>query len=168
MQEILVIICIINDIEGCNVAIGDIPGAFIQTDMVHRDCTVCVRICGVFADLLVKIYPSKFVEKVILEGGQKVIYVVLKKALYGALIVILLFWRDLSGALRSWGFEPNPCDICVMNKTVGGKQCTICWNVDDIKISHVRPKLVDEVLFQLTTKYGTISSLTVNQGHDHN
>ena len=96
------------------------------------------------------------------------IYVFLKKAPYGALIVILLFWQDLSGALRSWGFEPNPYDICIMNETVGGKQCTIYWNLDDIKISHVRPKAVDEVLYQLTTKYVKMSPLTVSQGRVHN
>ena len=33
-----------------------------------------------------------------------------------------------------------------MNKTVYGKQCTICWHMDDIKILYVIPKVVDEVL----------------------
>ena len=79
--------------------ISAIPDSFIQTDMVHGNHTVLIRIFGVLADLLVKIDPSKFADKFVLGGGYKVIYAVLKKALYGALIAILLFWRDLPGVL---------------------------------------------------------------------
>ena len=74
------------------------------------------------------------------------IYAVLKKSLYGVLIASLLFCWDLPGLLGSWGFDTNPYDSCVMNKTVYGKQCTICWHMDDIKILYVIPKVVDEVL----------------------
>ena len=72
--------------------------------MVRRHRIVCVRLCGVLADVLVKIDPERFADKVVLEGGQKVIYAYLKEALYSALIVSLLFCWDLSGALGSWGF----------------------------------------------------------------
>ena len=47
-------------------AVSDIPGAFLQTYMVHRDRIECVRLCGIIADLLVKIDPVKFAEKVVL------------------------------------------------------------------------------------------------------
>ena len=77
--------------EERDVASTDIQGAFYQRDMVHGDCAVCVRICGVLAYLLVKIDPSKFVDKVVPESGLKVIYTVLKKALYSALIASLIF-----------------------------------------------------------------------------
>ena len=93
--------------------------------MVRRHRIVCVRLCGVLADVLVKIDPETFADKVVLEGGQKVIYVTLNWALDGALISILTLWRDLSGALGYWGFEPNLYGSCVMNKTMGGKQCSI-------------------------------------------
>ena len=84
------------------------------------------------------------------------IYVDLKKYLYGDLIASLLFWRDLSGALVSWGFNPNPYDSCVINKTMDGKHCTIFWNVDDLNISHMISKVVYRVLPQLTAKYGKV------------
>ena len=93
--------------------------------MVRRHRIVCVRLCGVLADVLVKIDPERFADKVVLEGGQKVICVALNRALYGALISILTLWRDLSGALGYWGFEPNLYGSCVMNKTMDGKQCSI-------------------------------------------
>ena len=57
MKEILMVTCIINVMEVGDVAVTDIPGAFLQTDMVHGDRIVCVRLCGVLADLLVKNDP---------------------------------------------------------------------------------------------------------------
>ena len=57
MKEILMVTCIINVMEVGDVAVTDIPGAFLQTDMVHGDGIVCVRLCGVLADLLVKNDP---------------------------------------------------------------------------------------------------------------
>ena len=76
MQESLMVTCIIDEIEGREVAIADITNTFLQTDMVHSNLTVRVRLFGVFADLLARIDPSKFADKVVLEGGHKVIYAV--------------------------------------------------------------------------------------------
>ena len=121
MQERLRVTFIIDAMEGRDVDIVNIPDAFLQTDMVHGNSIVRVRLCGVLADILVNIDPLKFGDKAILEGRHKVIYADLNKALYVALIASLLFWRDLSGALGSWGFEPDLYDNCVMNKTVDGK-----------------------------------------------
>ena len=59
--------------EGIDVSIVYIHGTFLQTDMVHGDHTVRVRLCGALEDLLVKNDPEKFADKVLLEGGQKVI-----------------------------------------------------------------------------------------------
>jgi len=72
------------------------------------------------------------------ENGKPVLYVHLLKALYGTLQAALLFWENRSGFLiEELGFEANPYDSCVVNKTVNGKQCTAMWHVDDIKILHV-------------------------------
>ena len=54
--------CIINAMEGCDMAIADIPSGFLHTVMVLGDRTVCIRLCGVLADLLVKIYLDCFAE----------------------------------------------------------------------------------------------------------
>ena len=108
IQENLMVTCIIDAMEVRNVAVAIIPSDFIHTYIVHRDLIVHVRLCGVLTYLLVNIKLKKFAEKVVLKGEQKVIYAAFKKALYGALIDSLLFWRDLSGALGSWGFDPNP------------------------------------------------------------
>ena len=95
------------------------------------------------------------------------IYKSLKQTLYSALIANLLFWRDLSGALRYWGFNTNPHEISVVKKTFDGKQCTICWHMHDLKISNVILKVVYGVLSQLTTEYRKVSPLSVRQVRVH-
>jgi hypothetical protein len=47
---------------------------------------------------------------------------------------------------------------------IDGKQCTALWHVDDIKISHEDPKVVDSVLRLLGTRYGKEAPLTVTRG----
>ena len=60
--------CIIDAMEGRKVAVANISGSFIHTDMVHGYLIVCVRLCGVLVDFLVKLYPEKFAYKFVLEG----------------------------------------------------------------------------------------------------
>ena len=50
--------------------------------------------------------------------GTPIIYVRLKKALYGLLRSGLLFYRNLRGELEEYVFEVNPYDPCVANKMV--------------------------------------------------
>ena len=66
------------------------------------------------------------------------------KALYGMLIASLLYYKMFVRDIKSIGFELNPYDPCVANRTVNGKQHTITFHVDDIKSSHVDPKVNDE------------------------
>ena len=63
------------------------------------------------------------------------------------------------------GFQIDKYDRCVANKTIDGKQCTICWYVDDTKISHVNPKVVDEVIGLIEKRFG---KMTVTRGKLHN
>jgi hypothetical protein len=168
--EALILTCVIDAIEKRDVATCDIPGAFMQSDMKGK---VVMKLEGVMAEVIKKIDPklySKYIEK---ENGKEVIYVILKKALYGTLQAALLFWQNLSTQLKKWGFEINPYDFCVANKTINGKQCTIVWHVDDLKISHVDPKVVTTILNLLDAKYGQEivggkrAPLTITRGRIH-
>ena len=47
---------------------------------------------------------------------------------------------------------------------IEGKQCTICWYVDDNKISHKDQKVVDKIIKQIETKFGKMSS---TRGNEH-
>ena len=88
------------------------------------------------------------------------LYVKLKKAIYGTLQVASLLWKLLSNTLKEWGFKLNEYDQSVANKTINGKQCTIIWHVDDLKISHVDKKVVEYIIKQLNEKFGKESPLT--------
>ena len=88
----------------------------------------------------------------------------LKKALYRTLQATLLFWRLLSDTLIEWGFKLNDYDKCVANKSINGKQYTIIWHIDDLKISHVEKKVVDHVIDKLNRKFGEYSPLSTSTG----
>jgi hypothetical protein len=156
--------CIIDAKEGWDVATADIPGAFMQTNL---DKTVHMRLDGAMAELLVKIDPKLYRKYLVQAGKKKVIYVELQKALYGTLDASLLFWRKLSKTLEDWGYERNPYDWCVMNKTVNGKQCTVLWHVDDLKMSHVDPKVIDELIADIDQEYGKEAPITKTRGKVH-
>ena len=78
-------------------ATTDIPGAFMQTDV---NDTVYVRLSGSLATLLTKVDKKKYEKFVVEEGGKPVIYVRLKKSLYGTLNESLLLWKDLTAELK--------------------------------------------------------------------
>jgi hypothetical protein len=141
--EALILLCLINAIEGRDVATCDIPGAFMHSDIEGK---VIMKLEGVMAEVLQKINPSKYEKHTTYKHGKPVIYVKLNKALYGTLQAALLFWQNLSSQLQEWGFELNPYDFCGAKKTINGKQCTIIWHVDDLKISHVDLKAVTAIL----------------------
>jgi hypothetical protein len=149
--EALILSCLIDAIEKRHVATCDIPGAFMQLDM---EGDVCMKLEGVMAEVITKIDPTKYKKHTTLERGKPVVYVKLKKALYGTLQAALLFWQNLSTQLEEWGFVINPYDFCVANKMIDGEQCTIVWHVDDLKISHVSTKAVGTILGMLDARYG--------------
>lgn len=65
------------------------------------------------------------------------LYVVLKKALYGCVQSSSKLWSDkLCSVLTENGFTVNPYDPCVCNKTEDdGYQVTVCFHVDDLLTS---------------------------------
>ena len=87
---------------------------------------------------MVETSPETYKDYVVYENGTPVLYLVLVKALYGLLESSLLFYKKLVKDLEEIGFEINPYDPCVANKMVDGKQLTITWHVDDLKVSHVK------------------------------
>jgi hypothetical protein len=72
------------------------------------------------ANLVVHLSPETYTPFRIQERGRNVLYMQLKKALYGTLRAALLFWKRLTEVLKGWGFEINPYDCCVANKIIEG------------------------------------------------
>jgi hypothetical protein len=151
--------------EKRHVATCDIPGAFMHADM---DELIHMQIEGPMAKLLINIDPKLYEPYLIIERGKPVIYVKLVKALYGTLQASLLFWRNLSSYLQELGFVLNPYDECVANKMIEGKQCTIVWHVDDLKISHEDEAVTQSMVELLQKKYGSDDApVTVTYGKVH-
>jgi hypothetical protein len=160
-SEALFLTALIDAHEKREVYTVDIPGVFMHSDM---DELVHMKLKGAMAELLVRVNPEKYSKYVGKDRkGKDVIYVVLAKALYGTVQAALLFWKNLSTFLiDKLGFVVNKYDGCVVNKTINGKQCTIVWHVDNLNMSHVNVKVLEEIVDQLSEKYGKEAPLTVN------
>jgi hypothetical protein len=52
------------------------------------------------------------------------------------LVSAMLFYKKLVKDLQACGFELNPYDPCVANKTVDGTQMIVSWHVDDLYVIH--------------------------------
>jgi hypothetical protein len=163
----LMLTCMIDAKEERDVATLDIGGAFLQAKYPENEKDVHVILEGRMAELLAKISPETYEEYVHHRRGQAYIYCKINVALYGTLKAALLFWKKLSKSLEARGFVINEYDWCVANKMINGTQCTIVWHVDDLKLSHIDPKVVDEIIASLQGEYGKISKMTVRRGKIH-
>jgi len=160
--EAMMLSCAIDAKEGRYVAVTDIPGAFLHADMDHD---IHMLLKGTIAELIVKLEPKLYRKYIWRNKNDKpMLNVKLRKALYGTLQAALLFWRLLSNTLKEWGFTINEYNHCVANKTINGRQCTIIWHVDDLKISHVNKKVVEDIIGLLNKKIGKESPLTTTRG----
>ena len=151
---------IIDAIEGRDKAVTDIKGAYLNAPMKDE---VLMKITGPEVELFCEIEPS-LREFVTVERGRNTLYVQLDKALYGCVQSALLWYELYSSTLQDIGFEINPYDLCVANAMIDGSQCTICWYVDDNKISHVKPAVIDEVISKIENKFGKMSQ---TRGDEH-
>jgi hypothetical protein len=123
----------------------DVPNAFIQTKVHDEKRRVIIRIRGMLVDILVKVAPEVYKPYVTNDKkGNKQILVECLNALYGTMVASLLYYEKFCNSLKKEAFKMNPYDACVWNKDIDGKQCTICFHVDDCKISHVSDKVIDK------------------------
>ena len=98
------------------------------------------------------------------EKGKKTLYVILDRALYGCVQSALLWYELYSTTLQDMGFELNPYDMCVANAMIDGSQCTVCWYVDDNKISHKELTVVKDIISKIEDKFG---KMEVTYGDEH-
>ena len=141
--ESLFLSCMIDAKENRKVMTCDIPGAFMQPNI---DEQLFPKFDGDLVEILVQVEPT-YQPYITYEGRQPVIYTELDKALYGTLQAALRFWQKLSIFLtEKHGFMQNEYDWCVVNKMMSGRQCTVAWYVDDIKISHENQRMLEDML----------------------
>jgi hypothetical protein len=146
--------------EGRDVATADVAGAYLNADM---NDFVILKMTGSDLDILCQVNPeyNNFVE---IENGKKVLYLRVLKALYGMVKSALLWYKLFTETLYDIGFRLNPYDACVANSIINQKQATICWYVDDNKISHVEPTVVTDIVDRIEKEFG---KMTVTRGKRH-
>jgi hypothetical protein len=95
-----------------------------------------------------------------------------QNAIYGTMVASLQYYKKFTKSLIEQGFTLNPYDPCVANKTVEGSQLTICFHVDDCKLSHRSPKSVDDIMDWLRQNYESVfedgsGKMKVSRGKIH-
>jgi hypothetical protein len=151
--------------ERRDVGCYDIPGAFLHADS-DEDVTMILK--GRLAELMVQVAPNLYQKYVTVDRkNTPILYVKIQKALYGLLRSALLFYKKLVGDLEGNGFVLNPYDPCVANKVINGAQMTVCWHVDDLKVSHVDPSEVAKFGQWLSDTYGIAVAEHRGKVHDY-
>jgi hypothetical protein len=145
--------------EGRHVTIFDILGAYMHTE---TDEDIIMVLEGRLAELMVKVAPNIYQKYITTNSkGKALLYMKMQKALYGLLRSALLFYKKLVKDLEDYGIEINPYDPCVANMMIHGKQMTVTWHVDDLKVSHVDAFELTKFASYLSSIYG---GLAVHRG----
>jgi hypothetical protein len=158
--ESLILTLMIDSYEGRDIATADVAGAFLKGDMPDF---VLIKLVNEEVDIMCDVDPVNK-QYITYEGPKRVLYMQLNKALYGCMKSAIIWYETFCGTLKDLGFKLNPYDPCVANKLVNGKQLTIAWFVDDNKISHVDPKVVDWLIAEIEKKH---EKMTVCRGKEH-
>ncbi len=123
--------------ENHDVAIVDIPNAFIQTVMEDGEDKVVMRIRGHMVNVLVKVAPRVYGPYVSTnKQGRKQLLVKCLNTIYRRMVASLLYYCKFTRSLKNQGYVINPYNPCMWNKKIKKKQITICFHVDNCKVSH--------------------------------
>ncbi len=99
--------------------------------------------------------------------GDKQLLVECKNAIYGTMVAASPYYRKFAESLEMNEFIMNPYDPCVWNKIINGKQCTICFHVDDCKIFHGSVEVLDNILAWLREEYENVFTDGSGQNEVH-
>jgi hypothetical protein len=132
-----------------------------------------IKIQGIIVDILVQIAPDahkSYVSKD--KNGMKQLLVQCQNALHGTMVASILYYRKIFKNLTDIDFVINPYDLCVANKKIEGNQMTICFHVDECKLSHRKTKVMEIMIEYLRQEYESIledgsGAMTVSRGKIH-
>ena len=147
-------------VEGRHVLSGDIGAAFLNA-YIPAGVKILVRLDKVNSELLCQLRPEY--RNFLNQHGE--ITVKLDRALYGCVQSARLWYNTFCVFLESLGFVANERDKCVFNKVnEDGKQCTICFHVDDVMATCIDQNALDEIERQIKREY---ENVTFNHGTMH-
>ena len=111
---------------------------------------VHMRLDKTISDLMIRL-DGKYKKY---QDARGCITVLLDRALYGCVESAALWYENLSATMTQLGYDPNPYDICVFNRTNDkGVQCTATVHVDDLLIVSTDRTMIAT----LRTRYGEIT-----------
>ena len=101
--ELMMLTSVIDAQEGYNVAIADIPNAFIQTHLTQDDDKVVMQLHGPLVILLVDLAPEVYgLYLKINKNRLPVFYIHVLNALYGLIKVALLYYQHFVATIPKW------------------------------------------------------------------
>jgi hypothetical protein len=132
-----------------------------------------IKIRGILVYILVEIAPKAYNSYASQDKkGKKQLLVQCHSALYGTMFARLLYYRKFVKSLKDIDFITNPYDPCVSNKIIESEQMTICFHVDDCKLSHRKKTVMDRMIGYLRKEYESIfedrsGAMTMSRGKIH-
>jgi Reverse transcriptase (RNA-dependent DNA polymerase) len=113
-----------------------------------------LRLDRAMSDFIIRLQPSY--KRFQVAKGCTV--VLLNRALYGFVESTALWYGNLRETMMILGYERNPHDICVFNKTSEqGVQCTATVHVDDLLITSIDEGMIKSLAEGLRMRYGEIT-----------
>ncbi len=92
--EAVLLTCVVDANKNRDVAIVDIPNAFVQTIVENEKDKALICICGPLVDILVPIAPNVYGLYVTAgKKGEKQLLVQCLTALYGTMVALLLYYK---------------------------------------------------------------------------
>ncbi len=162
--EVVFIAAVIKAHKEHSVACFNIPGAFLHPNL-DKDIVMILK--GRLAKLMMQVAPNLYWKYISVDRkGMAILYVKMQKAIYGLLRSALLFYKKHAADMEGNGCMINPYHPCVANKVINGTQMTVCWHVDNLKVSHVDPGEVTIFGDWLSATYGV--TVATHKGKVHN
>ena len=125
-------------------------------------------ISGELALSLVQVCPELHKQHLIEEKGTPVLCVQVDQVIHGMSHSSMLSHKKLAEFLQANNFIVNPHDPCVAKKTMHGKQLTITWHVDNIKVSCKDKLAVDEFIQLIQDECENFTKVNPSRGKIHN
>jgi hypothetical protein len=147
--------------------------AFVQTRVENEKDMAFIKIRSILVNILVEIASDVYKSYVSKDKkGSKQLLVQCQNALYVTMVASLQYYRKFVKSLTDIDFVINPYDPCVANKMIEGNQMTVCFHVDDCKLSHPNTKVMDSMIEYLRQEYEIIfengsGAMTVSRGKIH-
>ena len=126
-----------------------------------------MKIMSQLVDWFVELYPLPCQEFVVIERGERFLYLQVLQAIYGMLEAGLLWYRKFRKDLEGNVFLFNWYYGCVANKNIRNSQQTIRFHVDDLLSSQKDPEVKTEFAEWNQRKNGTLKLVKVHHGKVH-